>query len=389
MFKKLLYLSPRDMRKNRSDAVHIMHSCAGFSEIGLDVDLLTPKVERKGYKVKFSEIFNLYNLEPSFNIIEVPTQFLEDTENKDSNSKFGIQKLKESVRFVLRSRKSFKYDIVYSKCFISSLPYLILKKVGMLKTIFVFEAPHLKNSWLHNFVVNNSDYIVVGSSYLEDKLKANKNLIGKIIKTPRRYYFCDNDKYFNKKQLREKFGFSINHRYILYAGKVAKKSNEINYIIEAAKKLSKYKFVIVGVNQESQAYCDSFGLNNLILFPFQTIENYEDIIRAADILVGYYTDNEYNRYYLGPGKTSSYFKSKNPVIYSDLPALRDRYTDDMVYFIKPDDSDLLAEKIKFVINNPELNELKTECAYNHIVENTFAKSKINILEEIERREKEK
>ncbi|WP_133756398.1 glycosyltransferase family protein [Gelidibacter sediminis] len=377
------------MRKNRSDAVHIMNSCSGFSQLGINVDLITPKVERENYQIEYSEIFNLYNIKPNFNIIELPTKFKEDGANKDSNLKFGLQKFKESAKFAFKNRNPFKYDIVYSKCFISSVPILILKKLGIIKTTFIFEAPYLKNSFLHNFIVNNSDYIVVGSSYLESKLKSDIKLKNKIIKTPRRYYFNENDQSFDKMKLREKFGFLKDYKYILYAGKVAKNSNEINHIIYAAKKLPEFKFVLVGVNKETRAFYESFGITNLILFPFQTIENYEDIIRAADVLVGYYTDNEYNRYYLGPGKTSSYFKSKNPVIYSDLPSLRDRYTDEMVYFLKPDEPDLLVDKIKFIVNSPKLNEKKTALAYDHIVENTYAMSKTKILEEIQRREQEK
>lgn len=376
------------MRKNRSDAVHIMQSCTAFSEVGLDVDLLTPKVERREYRVKFSEIFNLYNVDQNFNIIEMPTKFLEDTDFKDSKFKFGIQKFKESAKFAWRNRKSFKYTIVYSKCFISSVPFLIFKSFGLIKTIFVFEAPHLKNTWLHNFIVKKSDYILVGSVHLESRLKS-KNVGYKVIKPPRRYFVNENDKHFNKIDLRKKFGFKEENKYILYAGKAGVNSKEINYLIEAAKELPQYEFVIVGVNETSQSLYESFALTNLILFPFQNIENYENIIRAADVLVAYYTDNDYNRYYLGPGKSSSYFKSRNPVIFSDLPALRDRYTDDMVYFVAPDNLNLLIDKIKFIVSNPALNEKKTKYAYNHILENTFSKWSEIVLEEIERREKEK
>lgn len=37
---KLLYISPRELLKNRADAVHIMYSYAAFANLGLQVTLL-------------------------------------------------------------------------------------------------------------------------------------------------------------------------------------------------------------------------------------------------------------------------------------------------------------------------------------------------------------
>lgn len=377
------------MRKNRSDAVHIMHGCEAFSKNGLEVDLLTPKVERKLYKIEFSEIFNLYNMKSSFKIIELPTNLIEDAEHKDSSWKIGFEKLKESFRFVWRYRKQFDYDIVYSKCFISTLPFLFLKRLKLISSTFVFEAPYVKESWLHKFIVNHSDYIVVGTTKMENKLKANDKHINKVIRTPLRYYINEEELHFNKKVLRQKFQFDEDKKYVLYAGKAGVKSKELHYIMESAEQLPEYEFVIVGITDGAKQKFASKKLSNLTLLPFQKLEDYDDLVRSADVLIAYYTNSEYNRYFLGPGKASAYFKSKNPVIFSDLPSLRDRYHDDMVYFIEPDNANLLTKTIKEVIQNPDLNNKKTESAKLHVLEHSFEKSTKKVLEEIERREQKK
>ena len=61
----------------------------------------------------------------------------------------------------------------------------------------------------------------------------------------------------------------------------------------------------------------------------------------------------------------------------------------MVYFIEPDNPELLTKTIEYVINNPNLNEQKTEAAIAHVLDNSFTKSTKKVLEEIERREQKK
>ena len=77
MIKKIYYISPRDMRKNRADAVHIMLTCDGFTKQGIIVELITPYVKRAEYKVAKSKIFDLYGLNESFSINELPTMINE------------------------------------------------------------------------------------------------------------------------------------------------------------------------------------------------------------------------------------------------------------------------------------------------------------------------
>ena len=90
--KKLYYISPRDMRKNRADAVHIMYSCAAFSNNGIDVELITPKIIRNDYTVDNDDIFSLYDVPNNFKITELNTR-IKEVNNKSSVLVVGINKL--------------------------------------------------------------------------------------------------------------------------------------------------------------------------------------------------------------------------------------------------------------------------------------------------------
>ena len=125
---------------------------------------------------------------------------------------------------------------------------------------------------------------------MENKLNADKRNANKIIRTPLRYYINPSELEFDKKSLREKFQFKDGRKHVLYAGKAGVKSKELHYIIEAAENLPEFEFVIVGITDEAKSKFSSKQLKNLTLLPFQKLEDYDDLVRSADVLIAYYTN---------------------------------------------------------------------------------------------------
>jgi len=75
-------------------------------------------------------------------------------------------------------------------------------------------------------------------------------------------------------------------------------------------------------------------------------------IKSADILVSYYDSFDYYSVTQRvPAKSSLYLAANKPIIFADLPCLREWFTDEMVYFVSPDRPDLLAMKIEYIFNN--------------------------------------
>ncbi|CAB1077328.1 hypothetical protein D1AOALGA4SA_5118 [Olavius algarvensis Delta 1 endosymbiont] len=50
--------------------------------------------------------------------------------------------------------------IIYSKCFISTVPYILLKKLKIIRTIIVFELPVFGDKLSHKVIAKNSDFVV-------------------------------------------------------------------------------------------------------------------------------------------------------------------------------------------------------------------------------------
>ena len=294
--KKIYYISTRDVRKNRADAVHIMLSCQAFSLLDVDVELVTPSVMRDEYVVDKDSIFELYGIEnPMFKITELNTNISEIRNKKTSPYRIVLKKLKAFWGFGYKNRIAFrdKDTIIYSKCYISTIPFIILKKIGLISSDIVFEAITPKDSLIHRIVYNNSDKIISHLKFVtEDILKFSKASQDKIFEPP---YFTQSEEIEkikeSKLELREELGLKPNDFYVLYAGKTGEKVKQVLYFIEAATKVPSLKFLIVGANDKSMTAYNKIktekAINNLEIYPFQPLKDYYKFVLASDILIGY------------------------------------------------------------------------------------------------------
>ena len=327
---KIYYISPRDIRKNRADAVHIMYSCAAFSNNGIKVELLAPKVKRDNYKTKNNDIFSLYDVPKNFTITELKTR-INEVNNKSSFLTLTLNKFIFHLIFILQniSKLKNKKTIIYSKCYISTLPYILIKKTGLIKCKLVFETPFLKNNAFHKFIIKKMDAVVTMTKYVENILKDEFNIsLKKIILCPIRFQTDYHVKKINKENAKKQLKWSSKKTYIVYAGKTGTTRTDV--FIESSRVFKKIMFVIVGATKDLEKKYDKKIYKNLKMYPFQTYTNYLKYVHAADILVASYEDNIYNRHTLSPGKGGAYLQSGNPVVFPDLPCLRERFPKNIV-----------------------------------------------------------
>ena len=378
------------MRKNRSDAVYIMMCCNALAMHKIEINLITPKIERLEYQIEFSKIFSLYGLKQSFSIIELPTKLIENLLGSISPLKMILQKLYHFNNFYFKNRKTLSENgtLIYAQCYISTLPYIILKKLGLISSKLVFTVSAVKKkSFLHKYILRNSDLIVAPQKYTSiDILKYTGVAKEKLSDIPLMFlsHLKEEENILDKQKCRLELGFENNKNYITYAGKTGKILKSVDYFIECAERLPQFNFVIVGTNETSKAYYNNVieekGLKNLIIISFLSLPEYTKYVNASDLLVDYYESTYFNKYYLGPGKSATYFNSKNPVLFSDLPSLRNLYPEDIVYFVKPDNSNLLAKKMeKIFANQEEMNE-KANRAYQFSQKYTYEYTMGKILE---------
>lgn len=382
---KLYYISPRDMRKNRADAVHIMYSCAAFSNNGIDVELITPKVQRTNYDLGSDDIFSLYDVPKNFKITELNTK-IKEVNNKSSGFGLAFNRFTFIFIYILQHLSTFRNRkvLAYSKCYTSIIPFILLKSVGLIRCKLVFETPFLKDNEYHKFIMKRMDAIVVMTSYVQDfLLNTFKISSEKVIISPTRfqtdYLTLKEDK---KMESRSHLNWDADTRYVVYAGKAGEKSKRIKNFAEASSAFNNTKFIIVGATKGLLAEYKDKNFDNLILYPFQTYPEYLNFVNAADVLIAVYEDNKYNRYTLSPGKGGAYLQSENPVIFSDLPCLVERYPSDIVSFVKPDDPKDLELKIRDILDNYSAYRANAKKGVEFVSEKTFTNASAFILSEL-------
>lgn len=378
--KKIYYISTRDVRKNRADAVHIMLSCQAFSLLDVDVELVTPSVMRDEYVVDKDSIFELYGIEnPRFKVTELNTNISEIRNKKTSPYRVVLTKLKTFWGFGYKNRIAFrdKDTIIYSKCYISTIPFIILKKLGLIISDIVFEVITPKDSLIHRIIYNNSDKIISHLKFVtEDILKFSKASQDKIFEPP---YFTQSEEIEkikeSKLELKEELGLKPNDFYVLYAGKAGAKVKPVWYFIDSAAQLPSFKFLIVGANKDGaeafNKYKNEKDIDNLEVRPFQPLKEYYKYVKACDLLIGYYPPTHHNKYHLSPGKSGVYFASKNPCLFSDLPSLRSLFPDEIVFYAEPDNTLKLVESIQYVKNNPQIAAKKANAAFEFASKSTY------------------
>lgn len=380
MVEKLYYISTRDVRKNRADAVHIMLSCQAFANTNIEVELITPSTVRDEYIVANDSIFDLYGIKnPNFKITELNTN-ISEIKGKETKA-FGIifKKLKAFFQFSFSMRKNLRTEntILYSKCYISTVPFIVLKKLGLISSSIVFETITPKDSALHRFIYKNSDKLVSHLKFVtDDILKYSKTDKRKIYEPP---YFTQSKELeqikANKQKLREELKLNSMDTYVLYAGKTGAHIEQVQYFIEAALRIPQLKFLIVGANNTAFKSIEETKtdrkIDNLIIFPFLPLVDYYKFVLAADILIGYYPATYHNKYHLSPGKSGIYFASKNPCIFSDLPSLRSLFPDNIVSYAEPDNVDSLVTKILEIENNKEVANKRAALAFEFASTSTY------------------
>ncbi|WP_369997274.1 hypothetical protein [Winogradskyella sp.] len=379
---KLYYISPRDVRKSRADAVHIMYSCAGFANNGIDVELITPKVKRNNYHVDYKDIFGLYDVPQNFKLTELNTK-IKEVDNKSSSLVMVFNRLLFSFIYILRNLSGFRTSdvVIYSKCYTSIIPYILFKSVGLIKCKLVFETPFLKNNIYHRFIMKRMDAVVTMTKYVENILLNTFDIPkAKVILCPIRFQTDYKDTtIIDKVNTRKGLGWDEKIKYVVYAGKTGQNLKRIKIFANASNEFTNTKFVIVGATQGLKEKYGGRDFKNLILYPFQSYPNYLKFVNAADVLVATYENTLYNRHTLSPGKGGAYLQSENPVIFTDFPCLRERFPNHLVSFVRPDDTEDLVSKVKEVLDGFDTFRVRAKKAAKFVEDKTFTKASLQII----------
>ncbi|CAN5642194.1 hypothetical protein BH11BAC2_BH11BAC2_24760 [soil metagenome] len=385
----LIYLSPYDILRPRTNQVSDVRFCEGFAQNDCEVHLIVPFVYRND-NIPKEEIARYYGLEKDITVHYLPYRFKSDINGKWDAIRVALLDFFK-VLSLLKKMQDKDDVIIISRSTFLLRPLLFLRKIfpnTFDNTRIIHWAHDFKNrkSWIK--VYKDSDALLAtNSSILQDMVKAAGTNPDHATYTLNPITASQVKERVSKEDARKELGLDkINKPLIVYTGKIGiNYEQEIIHILGAAGKLSEYQFLLTGGKPEAlkkwQQWCEERNISNVrftgYLTDYTRIRYYQ---QAADVLVSYYTRQGHDIRYNLPNKLCEYMLSGNVIVSPDYPATQDLLHSNNCIFAKPEDTEELAEKIRYAINHPEISHQLAMQALEDVQQITFQKRTAALLE---------
>lgn len=381
---KLYHICPRDLRKNRADAVRAMYDCAGFARIGVDVTIVAPRVRRPEYRVSRAQIWRQYGLrENSFRIIELPTSYRDKRPPETWLYRLNVRLQKMTAGTLLALglalvslvRREPRLFVIH--CPAIGFPFMLLARLKLLKwKCFCVLGGWTGPRTVDRLLTTGCAGVLAGNSFIQhgvlDAFDVDPNRV--FLQFPYTYLELlePGD---GSAVLPPENGGSI----VTYVGKIGYPPHgEIDLLVETAALLPGHRFLFVGGNGESErayeALCRERGIGNARWLGFQPLPELLPLVRRSDVLVSYYSSAdplaEHSRI---PAKFALYRCAGSPIIAADFPGIRDVLSDDEAWFAPPDAPVELAAAIEHVFASPDEARRKSEVALERARESSVTR----------------
>lgn len=378
----IIYLSPFDILRPRTNQLSDVRFCEGFAQNGCEVHLIVASVDRTD-NISKDKVDEVYGLEKQINIDYLPTGFTEDI--KGLKDLFNIAWLGWPViNSIINKAGSANKIILLSRSGPLLLPYLLFRHKKNIRIIH----------WLHDLRLKLTDRLIYGMCdallFTNSSTRNDLDKISAFSKIPKAVTLnpiteAQANELMTREDARKLLQLDQNKKYVVYTGKVGMNyDRELMYIYEAAGKLPEYEFILTGGKPETLAHwkkwCADRNILNVnftgYLPDYNRIRLYQ---YAADVLLSYYTTQAHDPRYNFPNKICEYMLTGNVIVTPDYPATRDVLHKGNCIFCEPENADHFADAIRFAIDNPSVANELAAVAQAEVKEYTFRKQTQQVL----------
>lgn len=364
----MYWISPRDARKNRADAVRAMFDCAGFATLGIDVTLVTPHVRRPEYPVAKSEVWRQYGLRPLFRICELPTWFTD----RSSERVVRLQKLLAGTAFALalaaRSLIDRRVRFFVVHCPATSAPFVFLARAvpALGWHCFLTLGAFVEPREVERRMAQACDGVLAGNDHIYTGFVDYYGVAPERVFRQWPYSYLE----ILDETLEEPPPVPDDRPRVVYVGKIGYPPHEeIQLLVETARLMPELRFVFVGGNGESEAAwvsrAEQLGVDATWL-GFQPLPRLLPLVRSAAALVSYYpsSDSLVDRNRI-PAKFALYRCAGKPIVAADFPGIREVLGEDEAWFVPPDRPHDLAATLRRALTEPAAAAAKGAAALEH------------------------
>jgi len=352
IFQMLLAFVKSEIRNPKSEinfdpaGHHPKGDKSQISNNKLDVELVIPS---RFNKIK-TDPFEYYGIEKVFEIIRLPCIDLIPFRLFLGNLALWI----ETVSFLLCFKICFlfkKYDILYTREEFVGLFFknFILEIHSLPKKIKFF---HIKN-W------QRAKFLIVLTSFIKNKLVEAGISEDKILVAPDGVNLEDFDIDISKDEARKKLNLPQDKILIGYVGMLRTLGMEkgIDTAVKSLKFLADNILLVLvgGCEKDIKFYLNlakNLDLENRVIFVGRVAhKEIPFYLKAFDILIAPFPENEHYKFYMSPLKIFEYMAAERPILVSDLPSIREVLDENGAFLFRPGDEFVLARNVKEILNN--------------------------------------
>ncbi len=369
---RILYIANARIPTEKAHGLQIAKMAEAFTLSGHQIKLLIPN--RKNH-IK-ENIFDYYNLKTKFKIKYLPNYF-SFLENINKKLYFKLQRIlfyKHAFIIGLFSKEKIIYSREILICFLLTL----FGKISVLED----HEPKKSKKFLYKlFLKTIKKKIIVPYNlkklYQEYGINRNSYIVAPNAVDLNEFKKVSIDKNIWQRE------FNINKKVILYVGHFYKWKG-VYTLLDASYKIDN-PVILIGGTKEDQIKIRKYIKNNKIInvyirsfIPHSKIIKY---IKSADVLVLPNTSKEErSAKYTTPIKLFEYMASGVPIVASQLDSFKYFLKDHLsAILFKPDNINDLADKIKYILNNPKFARDISFQAQENVKQYSWAKRAKNII----------
>ncbi len=384
---KIYYFSIYDALRARTNQIADMRLCEGFVQAGCEVEMISPYVYRRD-NMKVNQVFSIYGVETPFRLKILPTPFVDSSGPLIVLPLMFLYVLFSCLRIWLTNVGRLSQVVIISQTTDLLIPPLLIKMatIGRRGPLIVHWAHDLSFRRRYVWVYRRVDAVVGTNSAITGDLSRKFGI------EPARLGISLNPvsegqvrSLLSRTDARAKLNLQITEPLVVYTGKVFVGHREIEYILEAARRLPGYRFLFTGgkeaVVRHYRDFCEQEGICNTtfvgFLSDYSQVRYYQS---AADVLVSYYTTAERLTRYQLPNKTCEYMLAGSPIVTCDFPATQDVLNAENAIFVTPESADALAAGIRRAVEDCPLARRVSERALRDVEGMTFRKRATQLVE---------